>query len=221
MPPATEAKRHYTSAIQRLAALPEVFRGSDLTVLFSWKSAIASTYLAQWRKAGLVRSLGGRSDIHLNLIRNPQVPTEVALRMAYPRAVKLGVDVLRQAGWTTQIPSTVDVAIPRTSQIHAVAGFRLSPRPERWYAQVAPGVVPVSQGLNQLTPAWSLADLLARARDARVADAWLPDPEDLDWPAILADKALPKALTAFKLGAAESLDYERLYNEWVASISRS
>jgi hypothetical protein len=71
---ASMTKRIYTSAISRLGTLPEVFTGSNVTVLMGWKSGICSSYLAQWRKAGLIKSLGGRSDVHMNLVRNRQVP---------------------------------------------------------------------------------------------------------------------------------------------------
>lgn len=204
----------YISAVQRLLDLPEVFTGGDLTIKFQWKSATASTYLAQWRRAGLVRSLGGRSDVHMNLVRNRAVSTEVALRRAYPRAIKVGVDVLRQAGWTTQIPTTVEVAIPQSSAPHSVDGFVLSRRSERWYAAVAPGIERVASGIDQLKPAWALADMLARTRDGRVRGAWLIDPEDLDIDSAFADKEMPKALAQLGLDAMDGARYEALYGAW-------
>lgn len=200
--------------MQRLLDLPEVFTGGDLTVKFQWKSATASTYLAQWRRAGLVRSLGGRSDVHMNLVRNRVVSTEVALRRAYPRAIKVGVDVLRQAGWTTQIPTTVEVAIPQSSAPHSVDGFVLGRRSERWYAAVAPGIERVASGIDQLKPAWALADMLARTRDGRVRGAWLIDPEDLDIDSAFADKEMPKALAQLGLDAMDGAGYEALYGAW-------
>jgi hypothetical protein len=192
-------QRVYTSAVQRLAGLPEVFTGGELAVLFGWKSGICSSYLAQWRKAGLIQSLGGRSDVHMNLVRNRQLNPALALRRAYPQAVKLGVDVLREAGWTTQIPSTVEVAVPTGSSMHALAGFALSTRTAKWYQRIAPGMERVQHGLDSLRPAWALADMMARAQDARVRHAWLLDPEDLDMEAARADKQMPSALKALDL----------------------
>jgi hypothetical protein len=194
-----EAKQSYTSAVKRLATLPEVFTGGDLAVLFGWKSGICSTYLASWRKAGLVKSLGGRSDVHMNLLRNHQTNPELALRRAYPQAVKLGADVLREAGWMTQIPSVIDVAVPNGSSLHHLEGFALTTRSAKWYAAVAPGMERVQQGIDRLQPAWALADMLARANDARVRHAWLPDPEDLDLVCIRSDKQLSLALKALGL----------------------
>lgn len=207
----------YVSAMQRLLDLPEVFTGSDLTVRFQWTSATASTYLAKWRRAGLVRSLGGRSDVHMNLVRNREVSPEVALRRAYPRAIKVGVDVLRQAGWTTQVPHAVDVAIPQSSVPHVLDGFVLSRRSERWYASVLPGVDKVLSGIDQLRPAWALADMMARARDGRVVGAWMMDPEDLDMDSVFSDKEMKKALANLGLNVADAEAYEIFFEAWSAA----
>lgn len=206
--------RQYTSAQQRLTALPEVFTGSDLTIVFGWKSAVASTYLALWRKAGLVKSLGGRSDVHMNLVQNRQINPEQALRRAYPRAVKVGLDVLRQAAWTTQIPSAVDVALPKGSGLHQIEGFHLQLRSAVWYDCVAPGLLKVTRGIDQLQPAWALADMLARAKDRRVRGSWLLDPEDIDLDLALADPQLARAMTALGVVLASADDYEVLYAAW-------
>jgi hypothetical protein len=42
--------------------------------------------------------------------------------------VKLGVNVLREAGWTTQIPSIMEVSIPVGSAMYSLEGFELSTR---------------------------------------------------------------------------------------------
>jgi hypothetical protein len=206
-------ERIYTSAVSRLAALPEVFTGGDLTVLLGWKSGICSSYLAQWRKAGLIKSLGGRSDVHMNLVRNPQVSPELALRRVYPHAVKVGVDILRAAGWTTQIPSALDVAVPTGSSLYDLPGYHLSTRTAKWYLSVAPGTDKAHLGIDRLQPAWALADMLARAQDARVRKAWLLDPEDLDLESVRGDKKISVALQAFGLGmdSVEDAGYERIY----------
>jgi hypothetical protein len=201
------AERTYTSGLARLRALPEIFTGSELTVLFGWKSAIASSYLAQWRKAGLVKSLGGRSDVHMNLVCNPQANPELALRRAFPMAVKVGVDRLRAAGWTTQIAAQPEVAIPSTSSRYSVEGFDLVTRPTHWFQTVKPGTDQATDGLSSLRPAWTLADMISRAQDRRVRNAWLPDPEDIDLPAPDTRKAqqdLQAAWHAFEL-APEAL----------------
>ncbi len=213
------AERKYTSAIERLRVTPEVFTGSELTVLFGWKSAIASSYLANWRKAGLVKSLGGRSDIHMNLVRNPHINPELALRRAFPLAILVGVDRLRAAGWTTQIPTLPEVAIALTSSRYSIDGFALTVRPEKWFQTVKPGVEKVADGIDRLRPAWALADMISRAQDRRVRHAWLLDPDDLDLHSVLHSNTrsdLAAALRAFELvpDCLEGSGYERIYDEF-------
>jgi hypothetical protein len=196
------AERTYTSAIARLRLLPEIFTGSDLTVLFGWRSTIASSYLAQWRKTGLVKSLGGRSDVHMNLVRNPQATPEMALRRAFPTAVKVGIDRLRAAGWTTQIAARPEVAISANSTRYSVEEFDLVIRSGQWFELVKPATQSVKNGVDSLAPAWALADMIARAQDKRVRKAWLPDPEDLDLHALSSPKTqqdLQNAWRAFGL----------------------
>lgn len=211
-------ERTYTSAIARLRVLPEIFTGAELTVLFGWKSSIASSYLAQWRKAGLVKSLGGRADVHMNLLRSPQANPEKALRRVFPTAVKVGVDRLRAAGWTTQIAARPEIAIPPSSSRYSVENFELVTRPAQWFQTVKPGTDQAADGLDSLRPAWALADMVSRAQDRRVRNAWLPDPEDIDLPAPDAAKAqqdLQTAWHAFGL-APEALGhggYDKIYND--------
>lgn len=195
----------YISASKRLAELPEVFTGSDLTVLFGWTSAVCSTYLANWRKAGLIQPLGGRSDVHMNLVRNRQCNPLAALRRAFPRAVLLGVDRLREAGWTTQIPTRLEVALPVGSPRYSLPGFDLSTRSDKWFDRVAPGLDRSPNGIDSLRPAWALADMLARAHDKRIRTAWLLAPDDLDLASARRDKSVAAALQAFDL-PAESLE---------------
>ena len=219
------AERNYTSAIERLRVTPEVFTGSELTVLFGWKSAIASSYLANWRKAGLVKSLGGRSDIHMNLVRNPHINPELALRRAFPLAILVGVDRLRAAGWTTQIPTLPEVAIGLTSSRYSINGFALTVRPEKWFQTVKPGVEKVAGGIDRLRPAWALADMISRAQDRRVRHAWLLDPDDLDLHSVLHSNTrsdLAAALQAFELApdCLEGSGYARIYDEFRRSSIR-
>ena len=217
------AARIYTSAIERLNALPEVFTGSELTVLFGWKSAIASSYLAHWRRAGLIKSLGGRSDVHMNLLANRQVNPELALRRAFPRAVKVAVDVLRAAGWTTQIPARPEVAVPQSSSRYSITSFELTTRSDKWFSVVQPGIERGVHGIDRLKPAWALVDMIHRARDRRIKHAWLLDPEDLDLESVRNNKHLATALQAFDLPADCLLDngYETLSDNFAQSVPRN
>lgn len=207
-------KQVYTSAIDRLRSLPPVFTGSDLTVRFAWNSRMASSYLTQWRKAGLVRSLGGHSDVHMNLVTQPQADPERALRMAFPRAVLVGSDILRQAGWTTQIHSMPEAAIPEPGPRFALNDFDLQPRSAAWFDLVAPGTLKTAMGAARLSPAWALADMIARASDRRRTRAWLLAPDDIDLAEARNDSELPAALRAFGLdpNAAQEERYAAVFD---------
>jgi hypothetical protein len=212
----------YTSASKRLEALPEIFTGSDLTMCFGWTSQIASTYLANWRKAGSVKSLGGRSDVHINLVRNRQPNFDAALRRVFPLATKTGADILREAGWTTQIPAEPEVAVPARGPLFAVTAFALTTRPDNWFKKVAPGALRIDGSLTRLKPAWALADMVARALDRRVRNAWLLAPDDIDLDAARNDPALPGALAAFALDRQYLTDsgYTQLYDQLAMGLTR-
>jgi len=201
------------SAIERLRLLPEVFTGTDVTILFGWTSQTASTYLANWRKAKLIQSLGGRSDVHMNLVCNPTPNPEVALRRVFPQAIRIGVDILRQAGWTTQVIRDPEVAIP-VGTFYTVNGFTLTTRNDSWFRKILPGVQDGQVGLRFLEPAWALADMIARAMDGRVCDPWLLAPDDIDIEAAAADPQMKAARQAFKLRkhVLTVVGYESIYD---------
>lgn len=211
--------KQYVSAVQRLRGLPAVFRGSELTVQFGWSSATTSVYLSQWRKAGHVESLGGHSDVHMNLIVQPQPDLLRALRLALPRSVLVGADILRQAGWTTQILAAPEVAVPEEgSRQFSLKHFTLTTRPPSWFDAVAPALIRDEGAPLRLPPAWALADMVARAQrslNRRVRHAWLLAPEDLDLDQARVDAEMVNALAAFGLGGEvlEDDGYASLFDE--------
>lgn len=189
----------YVSSVQRLRELPAVFSGRDLTVRFQWPSATASQYLANWRKAGLIRALGGHSDVFMNLIAAPQPDIEQALLRALPEAVRIGVDVLREAGWTTQIHRMPDIAILTSSPRYKLADFSLQTRTPAWFARIKPGLAEAGPGVARLGPAWALADMIDRYLDKRVKGAWLLAPDDLELGEAAAAEDAVGAFNAFGL----------------------
>jgi hypothetical protein len=176
--------RQNVSSLDRLRSLPALFRGADLTVRFQWNSKKASHYLWLWKKRGLVEPLGGHSDVFANLLVQAQPHWEAALLLARPSALLFGVECLRRAGWTTQIPSRPEVAIDMALPNITTARFAVEARTGAWFQQVAPGVTrekaivsPLERSLPALRPAWALADMLARK-------GWGASglhPSDIDW----------------------------------------
>lgn len=149
------------SAYERLGALPAVFRGADLTVRFQWSSKTASHYLYLWKRRNLVAGLGGHSDVFANLVVSREPDWEAALRVAMPSAVLVGVDILRRAGWTTQIPFLAEVAVSSAEPTYQVEHFDVKARPPGWFKLFAPGTVrPNPRGPAMLSPSWALAEMI-------------------------------------------------------------
>ncbi len=166
-----------TSAIDRLRALPALFRGTDLTLRFGWSSKTASQYVYLWRRAGLVEPFGGHADVFANRIVAGDPDWEVALAMAMPSALIVGIEPIRRAGWTTQIPARPQVAVHASSALYSTVHFVIDRRDADWFDRVKDGVV---RGENGRAPALSapfaLADLISR-------EGWGAcglDPDDLD-----------------------------------------
>lgn len=184
------------SAIDRLRSLPQIFRGGDLTVRFQWESRRASHYLYLWKKRGLVEPLGGHSDVFANLLLNSDPDWEKALQMAMPSAVIIGIEALRRAGWTTQVPSRPEVAVDAAGPLFSTDLFVIKPRASSWFKAVHDGLGDdPTMGPPVLSPAWALADLL-REQEWGDFGLW---PDDIEWDEITAvdEESWRRAVTAF------------------------
>lgn len=166
------------SAIERLMGLPDVFRGADLTIRFQWSSKQASQYLYLWRQRRLVAGLGGHSDVFVNLLKGDNPDWGKAVRVAMPSAMTIGLDALRLAGWSTQIPQRPTLAVNNREPYYATEPYDIALRTPGWFNSVRPGVHPHPvHGLPVLKPAWALADLLCHGGWEN-SGLW---PDDIDW----------------------------------------
>jgi hypothetical protein len=111
----------------------------------------------------------------------------------YPSAILCGESVLHAAGWITQIPRQLSVAVLSRPSYVSLHGFDIRGRPLSWFRRihllVDPSVEKRVYGLRALTPAVALADLYGDPK------AWHPDPDDLDIP----DEDHDAVLSAFEL----------------------
>jgi hypothetical protein len=171
----------YTNGISRLRKLPEVFSVNTMTRALGFSKPVALNYLARWKARSWVAQAGPRAGTYFNLVVNPAASVDgrtAALKMIYPSATLTGESVLHAAGWITQIPHLVHVAIERRRSYVQVTGFELHPRKIAWFATVkllsADKAAFATQGLRTLAPAWALADLYAHPKQ------WQPDNDDLD-----------------------------------------
>src|SRR6185312_8865005 len=98
---------------------------------------------------------GGHSDVYANLVTSRHPDWERALMLAMPSAVLVGIEALRRAGWTTQVPQHPTVAVKAGHPTFKTRYFDVISRTPRWFDQVAPGISAESPGdLRALRPAW-------------------------------------------------------------------
>lgn len=177
--------RSYISAYSRLQQLPDIFSTITLMRLMGLTSATAHIYTSRWVKEGTIAPTGPRTATFYNLVKRPDAQTTLqyqAILMEYPAAVLTGESVLHAAGWITQIPSQLQIAIPMRRSYPQLHGVNLVPESKKWFEATEPYILKPEEadfstiGLRSLTPAMALAHLHARP------DAWHPDPDDLDIP---------------------------------------
>lgn len=165
------------SAVDRLRTLPALFRGTDLTLRFGWSSKTASQYVYLWRRTGLVEPFGGHADVFANRLVADEPDWESALVMAMPSALIVGIESIRRAGWTTQIPARPQVAIHASSTLYSTMHFMVERRDAAWFERVQNGVVRGDGGhASVLSAPYALVDLIER-------EGWGAcglDPDDLD-----------------------------------------
>ncbi len=207
---AATAKR--ISARERLLHLPVWFSLGMACDMTGVPKETLQVYLHRWKKMGVVESFGLKTGVYFNRVLEPKsrIETRVrALKWLYPEAMLVGDTILNAAGWTTQIPRQLHVAIIDQRTAHRLNGVRLHLRSRSWFARACRparagrGLVPAGQGetglaLAELRPAWALADQIRRGQE--------PDADDLEWDEIDAAAVLEAGK---RLGARESriLDY--------------
>ncbi len=194
------------SARERLLHLPVWFSLGMACDITSVPRETMKVYLHRWKKMGVVEPFGRKTGVYFNRVLEPasRIETRVcALRWIYPEAVLVGDTILNAAGWTTQIPRQIHVAIIDQRTAHRLNGVQLHLRSRPWFARACPGLVPAGQGetglaLAELRPAWALADQIRRGQE--------PDADDLEWDEIDVDAVLEAGRM---LGAREAriLDY--------------
>jgi len=175
-----------------LLLLPEVFSVAELALVMGCPRSEASQYLWRWRAKALVRGLGGKSGIFVNLVRNPGAASDArvwerALLKAMPSAMIGGYEVLAESGLTTQVTHQRYVIVSNIDGAYEIDGAEVHRRPVPWLNRLvregaviaeAPGEI-----VPRLRPGAALADL---ARHGPT----VPDPDDIDLEAVDADEAV-------------------------------
>jgi hypothetical protein len=185
-----------TSALIRLKELPEAFTFAGFCKLNHFSNEVAAVCLRRWKEQGLIEPAGDRAKIYFNKLRAPQVDSALrvaALLFEYPSATLCGESVLHAAGWITQIPAQLSIAVLSRPSYVSLHGFDIRGRPLSWFRKIHPLMDPSVEkrvyGLRALPPAVALADLYGDLK------GWHPDPDDLDIP----DQDHDSVLSTFEL----------------------
>ena len=189
-----------TSAIARLRELPEAFTFAGFCKLTRLSNNAAAVWLARWKEKGLIEPAGDRSRLYFNKLKCNEVDGSLrvaALLFEYPSAILCGESVLHAAGWITQIPARLSVAVIARPSYVSLHGFDIHGRSLSWFKKVHSAVSPVPEkrvyGLRALPPTLALADLYNDPK------GWHPDIDDLDIP----EADIPQLVTAARLIGAE------------------
>lgn len=188
----------YVSSLDRLKDLPEVFTLNTAAAMIGVEGNVASTYIARWKKQGLVSSLGPRTAVHFNLLKNPSAEDDLrmdAIAYVYPGAIAGGVTALHHAGWTTQIPREMDLLVHRRRSYPAIEGVEVHGRPAAW-VKLAREWSDMKTPVPYLHPAFALADCVLN-------DIWRPDPDDIEWDEVSASD-LRRAFETLDVGIPET-----------------
>ncbi len=172
-----------TAALSRLRELPDTFTFAAFLRFTGLSANAAGVYLRRWKVRGLIEPAGDRAGIYFNKLKLPVIDGShrvQALLFEYPTAILCGESVLHAAGWITQIPAQLSVAVMQRPSYVSLNGFVIHGRPQSWFVKVHDAVNakknPPVYGLRALPPALALADLFADPK------AWHPDADDLDVP---------------------------------------
>ena len=168
-------------AISRLRMLPEAFTFAGFCRLTGFTPNAAAVCLRRWKTRQLIEAAGDRAGIYFNKLKCPAVDSShriEALLYEYPTAILRGESVLHAAGWITQIPARLTVAVMSRPSYVSFYGFDIHARPLSWFKKVHHAVTAADNvkiyGLRALPPPLALADLYADP------NAWHPDMDDLD-----------------------------------------
>lgn len=169
--------------IQRLMDMPACFSGNDFMRLSGLSPQSASVALSKLKAKGLIDTAGIRSGIYFNLVadRNARENCKIeALLRIYPSAVLIAESVLHAAGWITQIPSLIHVAVLERLSYQSLDGFLIEGKSKDWYRNIHPELLDEktatfpTYGLKALPPAIALMDM--------VRAGVVMEPDDLDIP---------------------------------------
>lgn len=157
-----------TSALERLRNTPECFTDKTFMRLNKLSPETTRVTLSRMKSGNLIQSAGDRSGVYFNLLKNENAANEHminALLFVYPTAVLAGESVLHNAGWITQIPSSVTVAVLKRKSLQKLNGFSIETRDLDWFKSMkdlflsADSAGFTTYGLKSIPPEYALMEV--------------------------------------------------------------
>jgi hypothetical protein len=157
-----------TSALERLRNMPECFTDKTFMRLNRLSPETTRVTLSRMKSSNLIQSAGDRSGVYFNLLRNENAANEHminALLFIYPTAVLVGESVLHNAGWITQIPASITVAVLRRKSLQKLNGFSIETRDLDWFKSMndlflsADSADFTTYGLKSIPPEYALLEV--------------------------------------------------------------
>lgn len=193
-----------------LTKLPEVFDLRDLQIATGVDRKHASQMCWRWSKKSFVSAFS--EGVYFNLIADRKAPSKFVgtaiNKVSSSYKLVIGVNSLNAAGWTTQMPRIIELAVPvdrNHRTFKQMEGVVIAPRSLDWFRKVLPVSKDRGAADQLMIPAAyalvdSFMDGLAATKTTAGASIWHPDPDDIS---ISGD--IEKALQDI-LEAAEVLD---------------
>lgn len=167
------------SAIKTLTQLPDVFTATAAAQLGKIKDEQFKQVMWRWKVAGLVKPIGDRSNVYINLIVDKEVTRERwerAVQLAMPQSILAGHGVLMRAAVMTQMASLDYLIRPPRTASKPIDQATVQERPLAWMKKLkhTDGAIDSSGILPHLDPGVAIADLL-------LFDSGAIDPDDIEW----------------------------------------
>lgn len=188
---------------EHLNKLPDVFSVSEVKRYLGLNDDTARVYLSRWQARELIQPWAPRSGLYFNLVSNKNSPHDCfskAVTKCFPQAVLIGPQIIRAAGWITQISNTYTLALnvrpTRGSTLKGSGypepnGVSFEYRPRTWWHAMLNNKKTLDSkmqnqfGLQAVSPGFALVDMWKNRKNE-----WFPDPDDLyldDYPESYAD----------------------------------
>lgn len=163
----TEAKKRH-NPFTLLSTLPEVIETRDVRIVAGWEKKTAFEAMFRWVRAGYIAPFA--TGVYFNLVASPKAPQthvfEAAQRTIRRPMLLIGASALRDAGWTTQMPSGYELAIATDRNIRTwknMAGIAAEGRSLKWFAKVVPHRIKGEGTFDRLPPGLALVDAIVSA----------------------------------------------------------